>query len=101
MNFSKKVRNLMKSNGLSQKELAAKANITEASMSKYLSCERTPRIDVVVNLASALGTTTDYLLGSKTPANQSFASTYEAIARSKDSLSEEDKKKLIKLLLGD
>ena len=63
MNFIERVRSLMKEKNMSQKELAEKAGITEASMSKYLSGERTPRVDVIVNLANALETTTDYLLG--------------------------------------
>lgn len=101
MDFIEKVKKLMKENDLTQKELASKAKITEASMSKYLSGERTPRIDVVVNLAKALKTTTDYLLGNNLVGSSTYNDAYEVIARSKDVLSEEDKKKLIKLLLED
>lgn len=61
--FSERISELMKNNRLSQKELAAKAGVTESAISYYVKGERTPRSDVLTRLAKALGTTTDYLLG--------------------------------------
>ena len=65
MEMNERIRMLLEEQHLSQKDLAQKAGITEASMSKYLSGERTPRIDVVVNLANALGVTADELIGNE------------------------------------
>ncbi len=66
--FSERISELMKNNRLSQKELAAKAGVTESAMSYYVKGERTPRSDVLTRLAKALGTTTDYLLGNTSEA---------------------------------
>ena len=56
---------LMKQEGLSQKELAEKINVTEASMSRYIKGERIPRIDVLVKIASVFNVSIEYLLGLK------------------------------------
>lgn len=42
--------------------LAESVGVTEAAMSRYLSCKRTPRIDVIVSLASVFACTTDELI---------------------------------------
>jgi len=47
----------------SQKELAEEVGITEVSLSRYIAGSRTPRGPIVANIARALHTTTDYLLG--------------------------------------
>lgn len=61
--FSERLSELMSRYKLSQKELAAKAGVTESAMSYYVKGERTPRSDVLTRVAKALNTTTDYLLG--------------------------------------
>jgi len=61
--FSDRVTALMKKSGLSQKELASKAGVTESAMSYYVNGSRTPRSDVLTRMAKELETTTDYLLG--------------------------------------
>lgn len=61
--FSERVSGLMRRYRLTQKELAAKAGVTESAMSYYVKGERTPRSDVLTRVAKALNTTTDYLLG--------------------------------------
>ena len=66
--FSERISELMKSSGLSQKELAAKAGVTESAMSYYVKGERMPRSDVLTRIAKALETTTDYLLGNTSEA---------------------------------
>jgi transcriptional regulator with XRE-family HTH domain len=48
---------------INQKELCKKANITEASLSRYENEIREPKAAVVAVLADALGVSTDYLLG--------------------------------------
>ena len=61
--FSERLMELMKQNGINQKELAQKSGVTESAMSYYVRGDRTPRSDVLTRIANALKTTTDYLLG--------------------------------------
>ncbi len=48
---------------MTQKELASRAEVTEAAVSHYIKGDRFPRSTVLAKLATALGTTTDYLMG--------------------------------------
>lgn len=54
---------LRKKLNLTQKQLAEKAGITEASLSRYENNLREPKAEIISKLAIALGTTTDFLLG--------------------------------------
>ena len=54
---------LLEKRGMTQKAVAANAGITQASTSKYISGEIEPRADTLANLAIALHTTSDFLLG--------------------------------------
>lgn len=100
MEFNERIKMLMENKHLTQKELASLAGITEASMSKYLSGSRTPRIDVVVNLANALGVSTDELIGNEIEKDgMDLLRLKTVLARGVEKMSEEDKKELIKFLL--
>lgn len=101
MTLKGKILQLMKEQGLNQKQLASKASITEASMSKYLNGTRIPRIDVIVKLAKALETSVNYLLDNETTPDNPYIYASTALARCKDKLTEEEKKKLLKFLLED
>ena len=102
MEFKDRLKNIMLEHNITQKELAERANITEASMSKYINGSRTPRIDVIVNIANALGVSTDYLLGSDCDISiKNYFQAKTVLARGKEYLSEDDKKKLIRFLLED
>lgn len=100
MQFNERVRKYMDKNGYSQKQLSKLSGITEASMSKYLSGERTPRIDVVVSLAKALGISVDELIGDdeKLAGEFDFDKLKGVLARGKRDLTEEQKLQLIKIL---
>lgn len=63
MQFGKRLSDLLCQRNLSQKDLAIRANTTEATVSRYLHSERTPQVDIVISIAKALSVTTDYLLG--------------------------------------
>ena len=96
MKFEERLRMIMNEQGLSQKELAIKANITEASMSKYLSGERTPRVDVIINLSKALEITTDeLLLDIENNEVMNFIQAKTILARGMGNMSDEEKVKLI------
>lgn len=101
MALEEKILQLMKEQKLNQKQLAEKASITEASLSKYLSGKRTPRIDVVVKLAKALDTSVNFLLDNEAAPESPYTYASTALARCKDQLTEEEKKKLLKFLLED
>lgn len=63
--FIRRLTLLMEEKDLTQTELASKIGITNVTISRYLSGERKPRIEIVTKLAEVLGTTVDYLLGSE------------------------------------
>lgn len=48
--------------GMTQRELAKKTGVTESSITRYIQNKRTPRAFVVARMATALHTTSDYLL---------------------------------------
>lgn len=96
--IGEKIKNLLLENNISQKDLSVRLNLSEATISKYISGERKPKIDMVVNLATALNTTVDYLLGTEKE-NVDFAKLGRILARSKNELSQEQKRKLINILL--
>ena len=84
---------------MTQKELAERIGITEASLSRYLNEGRIPHANVVANMATALGTTSDYLLGVKNEDNLGFPQIERLLARNASRLSSEDKRKLMHLLI--
>jgi len=58
-----RISNLLQKNGLTQRELAELVGVTEVSMSRYINGDRTPKAPIIANIALALHTTSDYLLG--------------------------------------
>lgn len=64
-NLGNKINDLLKQNGMTQGELAAKTGITEKFMSNIINGNRTPLGPTVANIANALHTTPDYLLGTE------------------------------------
>ncbi len=60
--FGDRIKEQMEKNNLSQKELAEKTQLTEASLSRYIRNQRTPDANVVANLSKALGCKADFLL---------------------------------------
>lgn len=60
---AEKIEEVLDSLNMTQKELAKKTGVTEATISRYLSGARSPRGEILSKIASVLGLTTDYLLG--------------------------------------
>lgn len=101
MTWQEKIKQLMDSRGINQKQLSQLSGITESSVSRYLRSERRPRMDVVVNFAKALGVKTDYLLDDgEGTAETAYEAISTAIARKGGELTPEEKNELIMLLLG-
>lgn len=99
MEFTVIIVELMKQEGLSQKELAEKINVTEASMSRYIKGERIPRIDVLVKLANVFNVSIEYLQGLKEV--DDFNEIKRIVARNSKKMTDEQKIELAKMLLKD
>lgn len=89
---------LLKESGYTQKELSRMCGVTEAAMCRYIKNDREPKIEVVANMATALNTTVDYLISGKKD-RTGFEDVYHLVARSTISMTDEEKLKLIKLLM--
>ena len=94
-----RIQKLMKEKGYKQKELASMVGVTETAMSRYLKNEREPKMEVVANLATALDTTTDYLIKGVEP-DGSFEDVYRLVARSASTMTDKEKMQLMEKLLG-
>ena len=88
---------LMEESEYTQKELAGMVGVTESAMSRYINDDRMPKSNVVANLATALNTTSDYLISGKEP-EEDFAEIYRLVARSASNMTTTEKFKLLRLL---
>ena len=86
--------------GVSQKELAATIGVTEGVISRYVSGERDPKPEMIANIATALHTTSDYLLGIEND-DFDYPRVRRLIARNASSMTELEKKELINALFGE
>lgn len=96
-----RISELLQQNGLSQRELADKVGVTEVSMSRYIRGDRTPKGPIIANIALALHTTTDYLLGQEEEEDSELAyyQTQRAIARNARNWSKKQKADLVNALI--
>ncbi len=90
----------LKEKNMLQKELAKRVHITEGAMSRYISGERNPNPETLANIATALNTTTDYLLGIE-KSDFDFGKIKRMIGRNSSKMSNEDKRELINMLFKD
>lgn len=98
--LGERILELLKKEGLSQKELAGMAGVTEAALSRYINNERQPKAEVLANIATALSTTSEYLLRGKIDETD-FADLYRLVARGSKNMSADEKLKLMRLLMDD
>ncbi|EES50051.1 helix-turn-helix domain-containing protein [Clostridium botulinum] len=61
--IGQKIEERLQELNLSQKDLADRVNVTEATISRYISGVRNPRGEILSRIALTLRLTTDYLLG--------------------------------------
>ena len=97
--LGKKITNLLKERNMTQKDFAEYIGITEASLSRYISGEREPKGEVIANMATAIHTTSDFLLGVEQNEDFSGPRITRLLARNVNRLSREDRNKIIKILL--
>ena len=92
---------LLEKNGLTQRELAEKVGVTEVSMSRYISNDRTPKGPVIANIATALHTTSDYLLGTEEVGDfeSEYYKIHRLIARNASQMTRKQRNELINALL--
>ena len=90
----------LRKRGMTQRGLAERIGVTEEVISRYASGEREPKPDVLANIATALSTTSDYLLGIES-GEFNFPGIKRIIARNSESLTEQEKKELINALFGE
>jgi len=89
---------LLRETGYTQKEFALMCGVTEAAMCRYFKNEREPKIEVVANMATALNTTVEFLISGKRE-ETSFEDVYRLVSRSTITMTDDEKLKLIKLLM--
>lgn len=101
--FAKRLAELLRQKGITQKELAERVGVTEATVSRYLHSERIPKSEIIANIATALHTTSDYLLGTETEGDikSDYPRIIRLIARNAAGMSKEQKSAIIKALLED
>lgn len=100
MRWNEKVKELMRSKGINQKELSSLSGISESSISRYLAGDKNPRMDIIVNVARALEVSTEYFLEDDQKCDDAYTAIATAIARKGNELTPEEINKLILLLLG-
>lgn len=95
-----RILNSLQKKGMTQRELARRVGVTEAVMSRYISGDREPKPEMLANIATALGVTSDYLLGIE---NDEFNQPRirRLIARNASSMTQSEKKELIDALFGE
>lgn len=86
--------------GMTQKELSERIGVTEAVISRYISGDREPKPEMLANIATALHTTSDFLLGIE---NDEFnhSKIRRMIARNASNMTEQEKRELINALFGE
>lgn len=63
VNFGERLKDLRKSNGLTQQQLADRLGVAKSVVSYYESGDRFPSYDVLIKIAQRFHVTTDYMLG--------------------------------------
>lgn len=61
--FIKRLTELMENNDMTQTKLSHKIGTTNVTISRYLSGERLPHLEIIAKIASVFNTSIDYLLG--------------------------------------
>lgn len=95
-----RISNALKKQCMTQKELAERIGITEAVISRYISGDREPKPDTLANMATALHTTSDFLLGIECE-EFDHPRIRRIIARNASSMTEQEKRELINALFGE
>jgi transcriptional regulator with XRE-family HTH domain len=95
-----RISEILQKRKMTQKELSMKIGVAEDVMSRYISGNREPKPEILANIATALSTTSDYLLGIE---NEEFnhPRIRRMIARNASNMTDKEKKELIDALFGE
>ncbi len=99
--FGERLLSLLQKQGITQRELAERINSTEATLSRYVSGDREPKAEVLANIATALHTTSDFLLGIEKNDDFDFNKVERLLARNSSKMTEKEKRALITALFGE
>ncbi len=95
-----RITEMLEKRNMNQRELAERVNLSEAQLSRYISGDREPKPATIANIATALQTTSDYLLGIDDGVF-SHSKIRRMIARNSSNMTDEEKKELINAIFGD
>lgn len=95
--LGEKISELLKKRGMQQKDLANIIGVTEVVISRYISGERAPKPEMLANIATALHTTSDYLLDIEN-SEFDFYGIKRLIARNSSNMTNSEKKELLDAL---
>ena len=95
--FGQRLSEQLQKQRMTQKELADRINTTEATLSRYVSGGRMPKADMLANIATALHTTSDHLLGIESN-DFDFPKIERLLAKNSATMSEKQKRELINAL---
>lgn len=98
--FGQRLLSLLQKQGVTQKELAERVNTTEATLSRYVSGDREPKADMLANIATALHTTSDYLLGIERD-EFDYPRVERLLARNAATMTDQQRRALISALFGE
>ncbi len=98
--FGDRLQGLLRDQGVTQKDLAIRIGTTEATISRYISGDREPKADMLANIATALHTTSDYLLGIEHD-EYNFPRVKRLIARNASAMTDQERRALISALFGE
>ena len=98
--FGDRLQGLLRDQGVAQKDLAIRIGTTEATISRYISGDREPKADMLANIATALHTTSDYLLGIEHD-EYNFPRVKRLIARNASAMTDQERRALISALFGE
>ncbi|MBQ6339175.1 MAG: helix-turn-helix transcriptional regulator [Kiritimatiellae bacterium] len=93
---TKRLKRLMSQRNMTQRDLAQMSGVTEAAMSRYLAGSRQPKGETLANMATALHTTSNDLLGLEPPTE--VEQVFRLVARNAAAIPNDVRLKLIRLL---
>lgn len=97
--MGERISDMLEKRNMSQRKLAERIQITEQQLSRYISGDREPKPETVANMATALQTTSDYLLGLE-EGEFNFNKVRRLIARNASDMSDDEKRELMDALFG-
>ena len=100
--LGKRILILLDKERMTQRKLADTVGVTEVSMCRYIKGDRTPKPSILVNIAAALHTTLEYLLGAEENADSEleYYKTLRSIARNAEKWTSKQKAALVIALFG-